>query len=81
MNHAHVRYIVAPIVFVGLIIDLPFTLIADTVLLPIELFVECPYPRATIADEFEYSSMDLIGKTEKKNPNQSSEPILNPPSD
>ena len=58
MKETKARYIGAPIGFVGMVIDLPLTLVMDTVLLPIEIFVESPYPRMTIDDEFKYSSQE-----------------------
>lgn len=60
MEYIHVKLIVAPLVFVFQLIDLPLTVAADTVALPFEWFSEPSAPRLTLADECAYSRMKLI---------------------
>ena len=45
MEHLHIKFIVAPLVFVFLRVDLPLTAAADTIVLPFELFDEPTTPR------------------------------------
>lgn len=59
MERPHVRFIIAPIVFVFSVVDLALTIVADTVLLPFELFVEPKNKRLSLSDECEYSKLDL----------------------
>jgi uncharacterized protein YceK len=56
MDKTHVKFVVAPIIFVFLIVDLPLTVVTDTVLLPFELFIDPKSPRVSIEDECRYSS-------------------------
>jgi uncharacterized protein YceK len=60
MEHLHIKFIVAPLMFVFLLVDLPLSAAADTIVLPFELFHEPTTPRLTLTDECNYSSMKLI---------------------
>lgn len=64
MEKTHVKYGVAPLLFGFLLVDLPLTIIADTVLLPFELFLGGNYARATIGEECKYSNLDLSENSE-----------------
>jgi len=62
MKYPHVFLLIAPLVFVFSVIDLPLTMVADTVFLPFEVGTEAENPRLTLKDECDYSKMDLIGE-------------------
>lgn len=51
--------VIAPIMFVFLWIDLPLTIVADTLFVPFELEVEPKAARLTLADECRFSRTDL----------------------
>lgn len=59
MEHLHIKFIVAPLMFVFLLVDLPLSAAADTIILPFELFHEPTIPRLTLTDECNYSGMKL----------------------
>jgi len=63
MEHAHVKFIVAPIAFLFLVPDLALTAAFDTILFPIEYFVESDQPRLSVSDECEYSKRDLSAES------------------
>lgn len=60
MKHPHVLLLVAPVFFAFLVIDLPLTLLADTVSAPFELVADAAHTRLTLADECRYSRMHLV---------------------
>jgi uncharacterized protein YceK len=51
----NIKFIVAPLMFVFLLVDLPLSAAADTIVLPFELFHEPTTPRLTLTDECHYS--------------------------
>ena len=61
MEHAHIRYAVAPVLFVFSVVDLALTIVADALLLPFELFSEPENSRLSLSDECDYSKLDLVG--------------------
>ena len=54
------HFLFAPLMFVFLLVDLPLSAAADTIVLPFELFHEPTTPHLTLTDECNYSSMKLI---------------------
>ncbi len=54
-----ISIVVAPVMFAFLLIDLPLTIVADTLFVPFELGVEPKAARLTLTDECRFSRTDL----------------------
>ena len=47
LSHPETSYPVKSITFAAIVIDFPFSIVADTILLPVDLLVDPKYPRLT----------------------------------